>query len=184
MNIHREPIIFLLLTLTAVACTSKTEVPAVMPDYDTETDCLNGTVIVSLDGRFGLADTCGREILAPVYDDILYISDEIAAAFTGQTVGFFDRSGKRLGETETEGEATFEHLLEAYSKIEKARREQWDSILASYEELRRYCQSDSASAGTAGLMAEDIRAALQKVGGPMEKDQRLRFETECSAYRR
>ncbi len=181
---QKLPVIFLLTALVSVACASRTETQTVMPDYDTETDCLNGTMIVSLDGKFGLADTCGREILPPVYDDILYIFDEIAAAFTGQAVGFFDRNGKRLGETVTEGETTFEYLLEAYSKIEKERREQWDSILASYEELRKYCKSDSASAGTAWLMAEDIRDALQKVGGPMEKDQRLRFETECSAYRR
>lgn len=181
---HREPIIFLLLTLMAVACASRTEVRAVRPDYDTETDCLNGTMIVSVDGKYGLADTSGREILPTVYDDVYYISDEIAVAFTGQNVGFFDQNGRRLGETVMEGEASVDDLLAAYSKIEKMRREQWNSILTSYEELRKYCQSDSASAGTAALMADEIRAALQKVGGPMGKDQRLRFETEYSAYRR
>lgn len=181
---HREPIIFLLLTLMAVACASRTEVRAVRPDYDTETDCLNGTMIVSVDGKYGLADTSGREILPTVYDDVYYISDEIAVAFSGQTVGFFDRNGKRLGETVTESEACIDTFLEAYSKIEKMRREQWDSILTSYEELRKYCQSDSASVGTATLMADEIRVALQKVGGPMEKDQKVRFETEYSAYRR
>ena len=181
---HREPIIFLLLTLMAVACASRTEVRAVRPDYDTETDCLNGTMIVSLDGKYGLADTSGREILAPEYYDVYYISDEIAVAFTGQNVGFFDQNGRRLGETVMEGEASVDDLLAAYSKIEKMRREQWDSILTSYEELRKYCLSDSASVVTANIMADDIRAALQKVGGPMEKDQKVRFETEYSAYRR
>lgn len=181
---HREPIIFLLLTLMAVACASRTEVRAVRPDYDTETDCLNGTMIVSVDGKYGLADTSEREILAPEYDDVYYISDEIAVAFTGQNVGFFDQNGRRLGETVMEGEASVDDLLAAYSKIEKMRREQWDSILTSYEELRKYCQSDSASVVTANIMADDIRAALQKVGGPMEKDQKVRFETEYSAYRR
>ena len=181
---HREPIIFLLLTLMAVACASRTEVRAVRPDYDTETDCLNGTMIVSVDGKYGLADTSGREILPTVYDDVYYISDEIAVAFTGQNVGFFDQNGRRLGETVMEGEASVDDLLAAYSKIEKMRREQWNSILNSYEELRKYCQSDSASVVTANIMADDIRAALQKVGGPMEKDQKVRFETEYSAYRR
>lgn len=181
---HREPVIFLLLTLMAVACASRTEVQLGKPDYDTETDCLNGTMIVSLDGKYGLADTSGREILAPEYDDVYYISDEIAVAFTGQNVGFFDQNGRRLGETVMEGEASVDDLLAAYSKIEKMRMEQWDSILASYEELRQYCQSDSALVVTANIMADDIRTALQKVGGPMEKDQKVRFETEYSAYRR
>lgn len=181
---HREPVIFLLLTLMAVACASRTEVQLGKPDYDTETDCLNGTMIVSLDGKYGLVDTSGKEILAPEYDDVYYISDDVAVAFSGQTVGFFNRNGRRLGETVMESEATFEDLMEAYSKIEKLHREQWDSILTSYEELRKYCLSDSASVVTANIMADDIRAALQKVGGPMEKDQKVRFETEYSAYRR
>lgn len=182
---HKEPIIFLLLTLMAMACASRTEVRTVVkPDYDTETDCLNGTMIVSADGKYGLADTSGTEILVPTYDDLYYISDEIAVAFTGRNVEFFDRSGRRLGETVVEGEVDVEDLLVAYSRIENARRRHWDDILDSYEELRKYCRSDSASAQTAKLMADNIRAELQKVGGPMEKDQKVRFENERSAYRR
>lgn len=154
-----------------------------MPDYDSATDCLNGTMIVSLDGRFGLTDTTGKEILPPVYDDIYYISDEIAVAFNGRNAGFFDRSGRRLGETMARNTDDVEEMLAAYSEIEKARREQWDSILASYEALRRYCQSDSASADRARLMANEIRAELQRADGPMEKDQKSRFETEWSAYK-
>ena len=66
----------------------------------------------------------------------------------------------------------------AYSRIENARRRQWDDILDSYDELRKYCRSDSASAQMAKLMADKIRASLQTVGGPMEKDQKVRFENE------
>ncbi len=178
------PVIFLITVFAAAACSSRHDKErTIPPTYDTETYCLNGTMIVSLDGKFGLADTCGKEILAPVYDDVYFLNDETAAAFSGQTVGFFDREGNRLGETETDGEASLDELLAAYSRIEKERREQWDRILDSYGELRQYCRSDSASARTAALMAEDIRAALENVSGPMGKDQKLRFETECSAYR-
>lgn len=177
-------VIILFTTLITAACTPRTEAQAVKPDYDTETDCLNGTMIVSLDGKYGLADTSGKEILPTAYDDVYYISDEVAVAFTGQDVGFFDRNGRRLGETVVVDEADVDGLLAAYSEIEKACREQWDGILASYEDLRRYCVSDSASASTATLMAEDIKTALQKVSGPMEKDQKVRFENELSAYRR
>lgn len=184
MNIRKISATLLSTVFIVTSCAPHTEAENESHAYNTETDCFNGTMIVSLDGKYGLADTSGREILAPVYDDVYYISDEVAVAFAGQNVGFFDQNGRRLGETVMEGEASLDDLLEAYSKIEKVRREQWDNILSSYEELREYCQSDSASAGTAALMADEIRAALQKVGGPMGKDQRLRFETEYSAYRR
>lgn len=184
MNIRKISATLLSTVFIVTSCAPRTEAENESHAYNTETDCLNGTMIVSLDGKFGLVDTSGKEILAPEYDDVYYISDDVAVAFSGQTVGFFNRNGRRLGETVMESEATFEDLMEAYSKIEKLHREQWDSILASYEELRKYCQSDSVSTGTAVLMADDIRTALQKIGGPMEKDQKVRFETEYSAYRR
>lgn len=184
MNIRKISATLLSTVFIVTSCAPRTEAENESHAYNTETDCLNGTMIVSLDGEFGLVDTSGKEILAPEYDDVYYISDDVAVAFSGQTVGFFNRNGRRLGETVMESEATFEDLMEAYSKIEKLHREQWDSILTSYEKLRQYCQSDSASVVTANIMADDIRAALQKVGGPMEKDQKVRFETEYSAYRR
>ena len=164
MNIRKISATLLSTVFIVTSCAPRTEAENESHAYNTETDCLNGTMIVSLDGKYGLADTSGREILAPVYDDVYYISDEVAVAFTGQNVGFFDQNGRRLGETVMEGEASVDDLLAAYSKIEKMRREQWDV--------------------TANIMADDIRAALQKVGGPMEKDQKVRFETEYSTYRR
>ncbi len=176
-------VIFPLAAFLAAACASSDNARSPLPAYDTETDCLNGTAIVSRDGRYGLADTSGREILTPLYDDVYFITDEIAVAFSGQTAGFFDRRGNRLGETLTR-DASPDDLLAAYSAMEKARREQWDSILVSYEALRKYCLSDSASVRTAALMADDIRAALRRVSGPMEKDQKHRFETGYSAYGR
>lgn len=185
MNIRilRPSTIFVATAFLAVGCSTRAGSGTERAEFDTETDCLNGTAIVSLDGRYGLADTAGRVILPLDYDDIYFLTDDIAVAFNGQTCSFFDRDGRRAGETFIDGGTTPEELLEAYSKIEKSRRAQWDSILAAYEALRRYCQSDSASAGNAALMAEGIRAAVRKTDGPMEKDQKARFESERSAYR-
>ena len=45
-----------------------------------------------------------------------------------------------------EGEASVDDLLAAYSQIEKMRREQWDSILASYEDVyKRQALNDCQS---------------------------------------
>ncbi len=180
---HRKPAIFLLLTLMAMACTSRTEVQTATHVYDTETDCLNGTMIVSLDGEYGLTDTSGRVIMPVIYDNIYFLTDDVGVAFTGILCCYFDKDGNRLGETDTDSETSPEVLLETYSKIERDRRRQWDDILGRYEELRRYCRSDSASAGDAELMAEEIRNALEGVDGPMEKDQRARFESTYSSYK-
>lgn len=179
-----------LLSALLTACSSGSGKPAVPSghecgdSYDTEENCLNGTMIVSRDGRYGLADTTGREILPADYDEIYFLTDELAVAFDGTLCRFFSKDGRRLGESFAGPESSSEELLEEYSRMERIRRERWDSVLGLYERLRRYCQSDSASAGTASLMAEEVRAAAQKVDGPMEKDQKARFESEYSTYRR
>ncbi len=176
---------FILLPLIGtLACTApKEDTSAIRGDCDSRVDCLNGTFIVSENGRYGLADSCGREIVPPVYDDVYYLTDEIAAAFSGLGCEFFDRSGRRLAEAPVSGTASPSQLLEIYNTLRDECRLQWDNILDKYARLHEYCRSGEASAAKAELMAEDIRAALRTVGGPMEKDQRAAFEAEHSDYR-
>ena len=183
MNIMNIQGIFLSTAIVVTSCSTRPETGAVSQVYDTETDCLNGTMIVSLDGEYGLTDTSGRVIMPVTYDNIYFLTDDVGVAFTGSLCCYFDKDGNRLGETDTDSGTSPEMLLETYSKIERDRRRQWDDILGRYEELRRYCRSDSASAGDAELMAEEIRNALKSVDGPMEKDQRARFESTYSSYK-
>lgn len=180
MNYCRQHIF--LLTLLLTACSSSQVQTEAARVYDSEVNCLNGTMIVSRGGEYGLADTCGKVVLPLGYDEIYFLTDDLAVAFTGNLCCYFDKSGQRLGECIVTPGTSPEELLEIYSRIERERRVQWDSILDLYGDLRRYCLSDSASATTASRMAEDIRTAVQKVGGPMEKDQKARFESEYSSY--
>ena len=170
----------LIPALMAAACSTQVETPVTRPDYDSEVNCLNGTMIVSSGDEYGLADTSGVEILPATYDDIYFISDDVAAAFTGDICCYFDKTGRRLGEAAVPKDVTPEEVWSMYQEMEKGRRELWDSVLDKYSELRRYCSSDSATAGTAALIADDIRAALREIDGPMEKDQKARFESERS----
>ena len=173
-----------LFTALLTACSSADRKSAESPGdgYDTEENCLNGTMVVSKDGKYGLADTTGGEILPTDYDDVYFLTDELAVAFDGRLCLFIGKDGRRLGEAFAEPGSSPETLLRDYSRMERIRREQWDSILWLYGELRRYCQSDSATAETAALMAEEIKAEVRKVSGPMEKDQKARFESEYLTY--
>lgn len=184
MNMLKPHTILLLsVSLLVISCRSHSTEPAEMIDFDTESSCLNGTMIVSSNGKYGLADTCGRVILPVGYDEIYFLTDDLAVAFNGDLCCFFDKGGQRLGESIAGQDSSPEELMEIYSGIEKTRREQWDTILNRYEDFRKYCLSDSATAATASMMAEDIKDAVQKIGGPMEKDQKARFESEYSSYR-
>ena len=174
--------ILLPLTVTLFACCPAQEGSS-RRDYDSSIDCLNGTLIVSLEGKYGLVDTSGKEILPPVYDELYFLTDEIAAAFSGQDCGFFDRSGRRLAQTRAAGTLSPSELLDSYNALRDECRLAWDNILGKYARMHEYCRSGEASAAEAELMAEEIRKALRTVGGPMEKDQRAAFEAEYSDYR-
>lgn len=177
-------IIFILTSMLAASCATSPETPAARPSFDSETDCLNGTMIVTASGKYGLADTAGKMILPTVFDDLYFLSDDLAVAFLGECRRYFDKTGRQLGESTGKAGDTPEELLARYALLESDRRTKWDAILTSYEELRRYCLSDSASAGTAILMADEIRNALQNVNGPMARDQRERFEAAYSDFKR
>ena len=179
----KHVIIFLLSALSAASCARTGDKVSAPCGYDSETDCLNGTMIVTLDDKYGLADTSGKEILPPMFDDVFYLTDEVGVAIKGDLCNYFDKSGNRLGETVIDGEVSADKLLDIYSSIRSGQRELWDTILSDYEEFRRYCQSEEATEEAASLMADKIRAALRGIDSPMEKDQRLRFESEQAAHK-
>ncbi len=150
--------------------------------YDSQEYCLNGVSVVTLDGRYGLADTCGREILPPVYDEVTFLTDEVAAAVSGRLCIFVDRNGMRLAETVLSGNASAESLSEAYEAAARGTASKWDSIIYEYSDLRRYCASPEAKVDSARAMAGRIRAMLPAAGGPMTALQRSLFEIEFNEY--
>ena len=169
-----SPVILLAL-LALLSCTSP-QGERTAQEYDSSMDCLNGTSIVSQEGRYGLTDSTGKEILPAVYDEIFYLTDELAAAFSGGECEFFDRSGRRLGAVQALPGSDSEELLALYRELREESRALWDNILEKYSHLHDYCRSGSADAEQAALMADEIRKEIQLTGAPMEKDQQARFE--------
>ncbi len=169
-----SPGIFLPL-LALLSCSSAQEERTVQ-EYDSSLDCLNGTSVVSLEGRYGLVDSTGREILPAVYDELYYLTDELAVAFSGGECEFFDRSGRRLAASQALPGTDADELLALYRELREEGRALWDNILEKYSRFHDYCRSGDANAEQAALMAEDIRESLRLVTAPMEKDQQARFE--------
>lgn len=165
----------LLPLLALLSCTPAQEGRSVQ-EYDSSLDCLNGTCVVSLEGRYGLTDSTGREILPAVYDELYYLTDELAAAFSGGECEFFDKSGRRLAAAQALPGTDAEELLALYRELREENRVLWDSILEKYSALSEYRLSGNGTAAGASAMAEEIRASLRLVSGPMEKDQQARFK--------
>lgn len=145
--------------------------------YTTMTYCFNGTSIVSNLDKYGIIDTTGNVILPLRYDNITYITDEIAAAREKGLYCLVDTKGHVLAECIRDGEMTADEMAAWAEDISKKVRQSWDDVLAGYGELSDLCRSEAPDNEAIRKKAEEIRKSLAKTVGSMSKDQKAQFES-------
>lgn len=145
--------------------------------YTTMTYCFNGTSIVSNLDKYGIIDTTGNVILPLRYDNITYITDEIAAAREKGLYCLVDTKGHVLAECIRDGEMTADEMAAWAEDISKKVRQSWDDVLAGYGELSDLCRSEAPDNEAIRKKAEEIRESLAKTVGSMSKDQKAQFES-------
>ena len=74
------------------------------------TYCFNGTSIVSNLDKYGIIDTLGNILLPLRYDNITYITDELAAAREKGLYCLVDTKGHVLAECIRDGEMTADEM--------------------------------------------------------------------------
>lgn len=145
--------------------------------YTTMTYCFNGTSIVSNLDKYGIIDTTGNVILPLRYDNITYITDEIAAAREKGLYCLVDTKGHVLAECIRDGEMTADEMAAWAEDVSKKVRQSWDDVLAGYGELSDLCRSEAPDNEAIRKKAEEIRESLAKTVGSMSKDQKSQFES-------
>ena len=145
--------------------------------YTTMTYCFNGTSIVSNLDKYGIIDTTGNVILPLRYDNITYITDEIAAAREKGLYCLVDTKGHVLAECIRDGEMTADEMAAWAEDISKKVRQSWDDVLAGYGELSDLCRREAPDNEAIRKKAEEIRESLAKTVGSMSKDQKAQFES-------
>lgn len=145
--------------------------------YTTMTYCFNGTSIVSNMDKYGIIDTTGNVILPLRYDNITYMTDEIAAAREKGLYCLVDTKGHVLAECIRDGEMTADEMSAWAEDISKKVRQSWDDVLAGYGELSDLCRSEAPNNEAIRKKAEEIRESLAKTVGSMSKDQKAQFES-------
>lgn len=145
--------------------------------YTTMTYCFNGTSIVSNLDKYGIIDTTGNVILPLRYDNITYITDEIAAAQEKGLYCLVDTKGHVLAECIRDGEMTADEMAAWAEDVSKKVRQSWDDVLAGYGELSDLCCSEAPDNEAIRKKAEEIRESLAKTIGSMSKDQKGQFES-------
>lgn len=145
--------------------------------YTTMTYCFNGTSIVSNLDKYGIIDTLGNILLPLRYDDITYITDEIAAAQEKGLYCLVDKKGHILAECIHDGEMSADEMTAWAEDISKKVRQSWDDVLAGNGELSDLCRSEAPDNEAIRKKAEEIRESLAKTIGSMSKDQKAQFES-------
>lgn len=166
----------IILAFCISAGCGRTREPVPKPEFDTETYCFNGTSIVSKDGRWGIADTSGNIVLPLRYDNVAYVTDEIAAASEGTLRYLIDRGGNVIAETVSDTMLSDEALMDWAEEVSAGIREKWDRVLDSYAELARLCSASGTDKDSITSKAGEIREMLEEISGSMSRDQLSRFE--------
>lgn len=146
------------------------------PSFDTEEYCFNGTSIISINGKWGIADTAGNIVLPARYDSVCYVTDEIAAAKEGRLYYLTDTKGHILDETVSETAITETGLTRWAGEVSSEIRKSWDEVLDSYEELATLCSSDRHDNKAISGKSAEIQVMLEDIPGSMARDQQTRFE--------
>ena len=171
-------IYFIVFALAAASCSQGIR----SGDYDLSQDCFNGVTIVGRDGKYGAVDSSGKEILPVAYDDLWFLTDDIAAAFSGSGCEFFDRRGVRLAWADDASGLSADELLARYEKQRRIAAAKWEKVTVAYEYL---CTRVSEGAGLEEVkkLSEAVRAELRCAEGDayMDETQRQRIE---NAYKR
>lgn len=145
--------------------------------YTTMTYCFNGTSIVANLDKYGIIDTTGNVILPLRYDNITYITDEIAAAQEKGLYYLVDTKGHVLAECIRDGEMSADEMTAWAEEVSKEVRQSWDDVLAGYGELSDLCRSEAPDNEAIRKKAEEIRESLAKTIWSMSKDQKAQFES-------
>ncbi|MBQ9888737.1 MAG: protein kinase [Bacteroidales bacterium] len=136
-------------------------------------DCLNGRFIVSSEGRKGLMDSTGRIILEPVWEEIEFLSEDVAMLSRGGFLQLCGPDGRVFAESTDKKKlmGAFQSLYEK-SLFEDMRR--WDEVISCLDSLSLACLSDETKEEVP-LRFEDFRRRLESASGSITKNQALRI---------
>ena len=150
-----------------------------MPDnsgvaFDDTLDCLNGMYIVTRDGLKGLMDSSGALLLEPSWDEIEFLSGEVALLSKGGLFHLCGPDGRVFAEgVDRESLAeSFQGLYER-SLFDGIRR--WDEVMDNLDSLCWVCLSPDGTKDVAKHF-ERLRRSLQSASGKMTRNQSARME--------
>lgn len=174
---------YLFLLVLVPCCLScrdgKTEqkiVPASVA-YEDSVYCFNQRTIVTLSGKKGLIDDDGLQILAPEWDSIEFLDDEVALLSKSGKWFLCTCEGRVFAETEdkTVLEDSFRQRLD---RVRDADYRYWEQVLEQLEMLGEDCLSSRSHRPDGQMLGaySKLQTFLESPSGEMSEEQKARFE--------
>ena len=145
--------------------------------FDDTLYCFNQRSIVHKDGLAGIIDDSGKLILAPQWDNIEFLDDDIALLSREGQYYLSTRDGRIFSESKSayELELNYRDIL---SRTLEDDIRNWDKTLDKLDALCSECLRRGKHRPDQATKAayEEFQAALDKVSGQMTQAQQERFE--------
>ncbi len=150
---------------------------------DNAIDCMNGYFIVPTGSEFGITDTAGRVIVQPIYSELFFLSDDIAAGYESGYWNFLNTNGKVLARAEGTECEDAEQLMSLYDTAKKKQDAEWENIVLTYEDFCGRCSASNMDIAELQTLADDLITKIQCTDGFMSDIQRQRIEQAHTKYR-
>ena len=165
-------------------------------DYGSFEYCYNLRGIVSANGKWGLVDVSGSEIIPVVYDELRVVSSELVAVQKGNCTEIMDIEGRLV----YSGYGQMEQILGNVEKLQaeyntRIEEEQiyWNSVLDRYDDFCISCIEAVKLVKAGGKVPEQyvnnlmdkgsaIKSLLQEASGKMTAAQNERFRKITERY--
>lgn len=134
--------------------------------FEGATDFSNGVAWVKIDGKWGLIDKSGKEVVKPKYDEAGNFSEDLAWVKLNEKYGFIDNSGKEVIKPKYDGAGNFSEGL-AGVKIDG----KWGFIDKIGKEVvkPKYDWGESFRAGLAKVKLDGKWGFIDKTGKEVVK---------------
>ena len=168
------------LFLFLVGCQDHPAIPRVVPQklvYEDSVYCFNQRSIVTVAGQKGVVDTTGEVVLAPEWDAIEFLDDDVALLQKSGLFYLSTRDGRIFAES-LDAESLERSFRQRLSETLDADLLSWDRVLDQLDALCEACVACDGRRPDAQIIHANsvLQECLNKTSGTMNPEQTERLE--------
>lgn len=139
-------------------------------------NCFNGRLLVEEDGLWGMAAAEDSSlVLEPGYEELVFISDDLALGCKDAEWTLLDRDGMVVASS-MDRSFLLSQAVDLHESAKEANEEAWNVILDLYDRLSSICLDGQVSTSERLDLMGQIEERVAAAPGIMNEEQRSRFQ--------